>query len=265
MTAQLLWRLALPTVMRILEYRVAWFFHSLGNVAGPLISLMVWLTVSEQGVRLPYDRAQFVTYYLLFAVVSLLTSSIAEWSIASDIRLGKISPWLLRPAPPILFYVGDYLGGKLATLALQLPAIAVCMVLFRDAIHLPTVPQMWLVFLLSLPLAAAVSFLLSFLTACLAFWIQDVTGILVVKETATGFLTGQVVPLALFPSLVGVLARIQPFRYTVSFPVEILAGRMSPPELASGFALQVGWCVVLWGCYRLVWSKGLRRYSATGA
>jgi ABC-2 type transport system permease protein len=57
----------------------------------------------------------------------------------------------------------------------------------------------------------------------------------------------------------------QPFRYTLSFPLEVLTGRLSSAELARGFAWQAFFCVGLWACYRLIWRYGLRSYSATGA
>ncbi len=39
-----------------LEYRGAFLIYMIGNIAVPIISLLVWLTVSEQGVALPLDR-----------------------------------------------------------------------------------------------------------------------------------------------------------------------------------------------------------------
>jgi hypothetical protein len=72
-----------------------------GTVVVPVISLLVWLTVGEQGVPLPYDRSQFVTYYVLLSVVSMLTATWLVGYVAETIRLGGLSPWLLRPAPYI--------------------------------------------------------------------------------------------------------------------------------------------------------------------
>ena len=105
MSARVLWQLLLRTATRTLGYRATFFVYMAGAVVGPTISLLVWLTVGEQGVALPYDREQFVTYYVLLATVSLITASwVAEYGIADAIRGGGLSPLLLRPAPAILHY-----------------------------------------------------------------------------------------------------------------------------------------------------------------
>ena len=264
--ASVLWRLILPTIMRTLEYRATFFVYMVGAVAGPTISLLVWLTVSEQGVALPYDREQFVTYYVLLGMVSQLTASwVAEYNLAEAIREGQISRLRLRPVPSILHYVGDNLGQKAVMLPLQLPLIALVAAVFREDLRLPAEPRAWMLFALSVPLAAAVAFLLDFLTGSLAFWIQDVSGIIQAKVLIGEFLAGQIIPLDLFPAHFEGFLRVQPFRYILSFPLEVLVGSLSDAELAQGFAWQAGYCTVLWACYRMLWRYGLRAYSAVGA
>ena len=62
-----------------------------------LISLLIWRTVIDHGVRLPLDRSQLVTYYVLLGLVSMLTGVWEAPYTAEAIRLGRISPDLLRP------------------------------------------------------------------------------------------------------------------------------------------------------------------------
>lgn len=265
MRARLLRRLVGVNVMMTLEYRGAFAVYLLNTVVGPTISLLVWLAVADQGVPLPYDRGQFVTYYVLLSVVAMLTSSwLAGW-MAEEIRLGGLSPWLLRPVPYILAQLGNNIGEKVVKLPLLLPLVGLVALAFRADLRLPADPRAWALFLACLPLTAAVAFLLDFLAGALAFWIADVRGLLGVKELLGAFLAGQVVPLALFPPALAGFLEAQPFRYALSFPLEILTGRLTGAALARGFAWQVGWCVLLWVAYRLLWRAGLRAYAATGA
>ncbi len=250
-------------VMLTIEYRGEFVIFMINTLLGPLISLLVWLTVSEQGVHLPYDRDQFITYYLLLSLVSMLTATWLGGYLAATIRQGDLSPWLLRPAPYIVTQIGNNIGEKLVKLMLLCPMVALVALFFRAS--LPTDPRAWLLFALSLPLAAAVAFLLDFVIGSLAFWIQDVWGLIRVKVLIGGFLAGQWVPLALFPARFRGFLQVQPFRYTLSFPLEVLTGHLSVTALLYGFAWQVGYCVSLWVCYRLLWHYGLRAYAATGA
>jgi ABC-2 type transport system permease protein len=55
-----------------------------------------------------------------------------------------------------------------------------------------------------------------------------------------------------------------PFRAVNGFPCEVLSGLTSGRDLLNGFALQVGWLVVLAFASRRVWLAGVRRYVAVG-
>ena len=264
MSLRIVWRQVVMNVMMTLEYRGAFFIYMIGAVTGPLISLAVWLTVADQGVRLPYDRAQFVTYYVLLSVVGMLTSTWLGEFVAEGIRLGKLSPILIKPARYIYGYIGNNVGEKVVKLPLLLPLVALVALLFREDLRLPTDPLAWLLFLVCLPLAAAVAFLLDFVIGSLAFWIEDVRALIRLKALVGAFLAGQFVPLALFPPSLAGFLEAQPFRYTLSFPLEILTGGLSSAALLRGFGWQIGYCLGLWACYRLLWRYGLRRYSAVG-
>jgi ABC-2 type transport system permease protein len=265
MTARLLWRLVLRDVLSTLEYRGMVLIWMVNTVIAPLIALLVWLTASEQGVQLPYDRSQFVTYYVLLGVVAMLTSTWLGEFLADEIRLGNLSQNLLRPVPYIAFYAANNLGEKLVKLPYLLPLVGIIALFFRDDLNLPASPMAWLLFVVSVPLAAAVAFLLDFVIGSLAFWIDDVRGLVRVKTLVGAFLAGQFVPLALFPPSMAGFLEVQPFRYTLSFPLEVLTGSLAPEALARGFAWQLGYLIGLAALYRLIWRYGLRAYGASGA
>jgi ABC-2 type transport system permease protein len=57
----------------------------------------------------------------------------------------------------------------------------------------------------------------------------------------------------------------QPFRYTVSFPVEIVVGDLAGRDLLTGLGIQFAYVLVFAVIARVVWSHGIRAYSAVGA
>ncbi len=111
-------------------------------------------------------------------------------------------------------------------------------------------------------MAAAVVFLLDVPLDSLSFWVHDVRGLLRVKYRLSGFLAGQFVPLALFPPGYRGALDVQPFRYTLSFPLEVVAGSLSHTAVMQGFLWQTGYCLALWAVYRVEWHFGLRAYGA---
>jgi ABC-2 type transport system permease protein len=262
--ARLLYRWTAANVQMTLAYRGSFLLLMLHTVMAPLVSLLIWLTVSEQGVPLPYDRSQFVTYYTLLGPTAMLTGTWIAFYVAERIRLGLLSRDLVRPAPAILEAIGNNLGEKVIKLILIAPLVGLMALLFWRDLRLPTDPLAWLLFLLSLPMAAFLAFMLDYAVGSLAFWVQDVMGLVRVKELLQAFLAGRFVPLALFPAELAPLLEAQPFRYTLSFPLELLTGALDTGALLRGFGWQLFYCLLLVGLHRGLWRLGLRGYEASG-
>jgi ABC-2 type transport system permease protein len=261
---RLLYRWTAANIQMTLAYRGSFILIMFHTVMAPLISLLIWLTISEQGVPLPYDRSQFVTYFTLLGAVAMLTGTWMAFYIAERIRLGGLSRDLVRPAPALFESLGNNLGEKVIKLVLIAPMLAVMALLFWRDLRPPTDPLAWLLFLLCLPMAAFVNFMLDYSIGSLAFWVEDVMGLVRVKELMQAFLAGWFVPLALFPPQMAALLEVQPFRYTLSFPLEVLTGALDPPALMRGFGWQLFYCVLLVGIHKLIWRYGLRSYQASG-
>ena len=51
----------------------------------------------------------------------------------------------------------------------------------------------------------------------------------------------------------------------VSFPVELLMGRLTPEAAAQGFGMLALWLAVGCGIVQLAWRRASARYSAVGA
>lgn len=248
-----------------LEYRGTFLLWVLGDLVGALISLAVWLAVSEYSAGMPMDRAQLVTYFVAQGLVSTFTISWLVYLVPENIREGFLSPRLLRPVTPLAHFIGDNLGQKGLRLLMLVPLTAVVAVVFRGELRLPVEPGTWALFAVAVVLAAIVSFMLDMVVNSLAFWLQDVWGVESTYRLAERFLNGGFIPLALLPSWLAGAAYAQPFRYTLSFPLEILTGALPAGALLPGFAWQIGYAVGMYLLYRVQWHFGLRTYSSVGA
>lgn len=258
-------RLIAMNVQVSTAYRAAFVVYMVNAILAPLLSMLVWLTVAGQGAALPYDRQELVTYFILVSVVSVLTASwLADW-VAEQIRFGGLSSWLLLPVPYIVFQAANNVGEKLVKGPILCPLILLVVLLFGNDVRFPTDPWVWVRFVCCLPLTATVSFLLDFVVGSLAFWLHDVRGLIRAKALVGSALAGQLIPLSLFPSSFSLVLEIQPFRYTLAFPIEILIGHLDTAALVRGFWWQLAYCVALYCGYRLIWRYGLRAYTASGA
>ena len=265
-TLRLLLRETKVNVMLTIEYRAAFFVIMLNVFLGPTVSLLVWLAVIERGpggAALAMDRSQLVTYYVLMSLVSMLTGVWLSEYLADDIRTGNLSKYLLRPAPHMAGALGNNLGEKVIKLVLLGPLVLLAGFIFRQDLRLPMEPGTWLLFAMAVTLAFALHFLIDYLLGSLAFWQQAVNGVVTLEGLIAGLLAGRFVPLALFPPELAPLLAAQPWRFTLSFPLEVVTASLSPEQLAYGFACQIGYIAGLAALIRVVWHYGLRTYAAT--
>jgi ABC-2 type transport system permease protein len=79
------------------------------------------------------------------------------------------------------------------------------------------------------------------------------------------FLAGQLSPLSLLPAWLQTAASISPFRWMLSFPVELLLGRVAGTAVYTGLLAQIVWVTLSLLAVRTIWRAGIRRYSAFGS
>ncbi|MEV0798309.1 ABC-2 family transporter protein [Kribbella sp. NPDC050281] len=263
--ARVLRRMTVAEIVQQSVYRGAWVIFMAANICVPVISLLIWRTAIANGAGLPIDEQYITTYFVLLSFVTMATSSWMTGFLADDIRLGKLSRWMVRPASLLLGFVSNNLSEKFLKAFALVPMIGGLWWIFRDSMKIPAGPGRWVVFAVSLVLAAVLVFTIDILIASLAFWMDDVAALAQARLIIASVLSGSVVPLALMPDWSRTFVDYQPFRYTVSFPVEIVAGGLGQSELLAGLGVQLAYVVGFGVLARLVWSAGIRAYSAVGA
>lgn len=262
---RILSRMTAANIVQASVYRGAWIIFMAANISVPIISLLIWRTAIANGARLPIDERYLTTYFVLLSFVTMATSSWMTGFLANDIRLGKLSTWMVRPASLLLSFVANNVSEKVMKLFALVPMIGVLWWIFRDSMNIPAGPFRWALFAVSIALGAALVFTIDIMIGALAFWMDDVMAIAQARMLIANVLSGSIVPLVLMPDWSRGFIDNQPFRYTVSFPVEIVAGNLSAADLLGGLGIQLAYVIGFGAVARLVWSKGIRAYSAVGA
>ncbi|QNE21129.1 hypothetical protein F1D05_28480 [Kribbella qitaiheensis] len=259
--ARVLRILVVREVTIMLHYRWWLAMLQLSNIVAPAISLLVWRGAIAQGAKPPVTESFLTTYLVLVSIVAMLTSSWTSGFLAASIRLGGLSSWLVRPCSTHLNGLANNLAEKVIKLFLLIPLAAVLGFIFRNQVDLPTTVGKWLAFAISLLMAAAMTFSLDIVIGSLAFWFEDVSAVDRLRSLLARILSGALIPLALFPAAVRSFLDAQPFRFMVSFPLEVLLGNPS----RGSFALQFAWFAAFVGAAVFVWRIGLRSYQGAGA
>ena len=212
-----------------------------------------------------YDLASMIWYFLLVILMdNFVLATDDEWRIAAEIRDGQISSFLTRPMDYLAYRISLSGAYRVVYVGVTLIPVLLIFTFFRSYVSLPDDPLTWVLFGLSAVMAAAISFLISFSLAMLAFWISEVSTVIFIVLSFEYFLNGQSYPLDIMPQWFQSLIKWLPFTYEVFFPVQVFMERVKGADLWQGLAIQAGWVLITFGMARAIWSAGVKRYRAAG-
>jgi ABC-2 type transport system permease protein len=247
----------------MVEYRASMFIWMISNVM-PLVMLAVWFALAENGPIAGYTQIDFVSYYLLLTFTREMTNAWVIWELEYEIRHGDLSIKLLHPINPIHEYISSHIADKVLRVFVIVPLALIAWWLF-PGIHYDVTPLTFACMLVALVAAWVLRFLSQYCIGLLAFWVSASITINELWFAGMTMLGGIVAPLDLFPPQVQAVANFLPFRYMLSFPVEIVSGRLTVPELQIGLVTMLFWFAFSIALYRWLWSRGIKQFSAYGA
>ncbi|MFJ4968830.1 ABC transporter permease [Streptomyces sp. NPDC088755] len=213
-----------------------------------------------------YDMSQALTYVwigqALLAACAMMGGGFED-ELMERIRTGDIAVDLYRPADLQLWW----LAGDVGRAAFQLLGRGVVPMLVGALVFdlaLPGSPWIWPAFLLSVLLGIVVSFAVRFLVALSAFWLLDGAGAIQMAWLLGLFFSGMLLPLPLFPGLLGEVARMLPWSSLLQIPADVFLGKHTGWGLVEVYAFQGGWAVALLLAGRLLQTVATRRVVVQG-
>src|ERR1700728_1038165 len=133
-----------------LAYRFNYLTRTLFSFIPLFAMLSLWKTVYGGGARAThsgYTQTQIIFYYLLVAVVDVLTAvNEDDWQIAADIREGNISQFLLKPVDYLWYRFSLFFAGRIAFISMAVVPLAIFIFCFRQYILPPASLAALLVF-----------------------------------------------------------------------------------------------------------------------
>jgi ABC-2 type transport system permease protein len=258
---------AYPTLLRVglaasVAYRAEMLVWMLTTTM-PLVSLALWSAVAADAPVGGFTPRRFSAYFLATLVVRQLTGSWLVWALNYEIRHGSLSQKLLKPIHPLVTYTADNLSAIPLRAAFAAP-IAIISLLVMDPGVFPATPGRLALLAAALVGAWAINFFTMALIGSLAFFMESTIAVFEVWLVVFALLSGYLVPLELFPPWIRGLAEALPFRYTLSFPVEVALGLIQGERALRALAVEWAYVAGFVTAALLVWRAGLRRYAAFG-
>lgn len=253
------------SLKRFAEYRAEIAMDLSGKILLPtFVQSILWRAVIEStpdGQIAGYDYDAMFRY----VVASLLVANVVkvdaiERQIANAIKDGTLNKFLAQPVDFGFYNLMTFLADSTPTIvggALVYAAMLGSGFVSATAIQIVSGVAV-------LSCAALISFWLSFIIATLAFYMDEVWTLFVMKGMALWLLTGQIIPLDLFPESAQRILKWLPFGYLAFAPTKMLLGDYSTDEIAFSVWVVFSWTLGLYLLHKFFWSYALRQYSAFG-
>jgi len=216
-----------------------------------------------------YKYGDMVAYYLL-VIISRAFSSMPGLTggIANQIRNGEVKKFLIQPVDMQGCLLIQRIAHKLVYYLIATLPFALVFFLCRDFfIEGWPPPNVLAVFFASLVLSFLLGFYLECCIGLVGFWFLEVTSLTFIYMLMNFLLSGHMFPLELLPAEpfnIRQLVEYLPFKYLAYFPAAVFLGKIEGPELYRGLLAEIGWVLFFIVLSRILWHRGIKRYSGYG-
>ncbi|MEC9094541.1 MAG: ABC-2 family transporter protein [Planctomycetota bacterium] len=216
-----------------------------------------------------YGYHDMVAYYLL-AMISRAFSSMPGLTsgIARQIQNGEVKKFLIQPVDMLGCLFVQRIAHKLVYYLIAIIPFSFVFFLCRGFFDSGWPPaEITIAYGLSLIMGFILGFCIEACIGLIGFWWLEVTSITFVYMLLNFFLSGHMFPLDLLPTepvnWQG-LVDISPLKYLAYFPAAVFLEKIPPGELWAEIVIELTWMIGFIGLARLLWNRGVKRYSGFG-
>lgn len=215
--------------------------------------------VNSQKTIQGYSYDKMVSYHVWVLIVTLIAKGYTSFNLSNDIRLGKISNYLIYPFNFWEFHTASFIGFEIIQLAIG--TITIAALQFFNIIEIIN----YIPILYGVLICIIVSFFwfsLQFMIGMLAFWLDQTWMLRVTVGIVSNFLSGMIIPLELYPETFFKILKYTPFPYLTFYPVKVFMGIET--DIASVICILLIWTFAINIINVFIWKKGLKLYTAAG-
>jgi ABC-2 type transport system permease protein len=220
----------------------------------------------DEKILAGYSYGDFVAYYLLTMVARAFSSMPGLASgMSRTILTGDIKKYLTQPVDMIGFLLLNRIAHKLAYYVVALGPFALVFFLCRGYFeHVPTDAATWTAFAASLVMGFLLGYFMESCMGLVGFWLGEISSLLFVYMLFTFFLSGHMFPLDMLPSGWRTFVMATPLMYLAYFPAALFLGKIQGAELWQYLAVEASWLLFFIVLSRVLFVRGLKRYSGYG-
>jgi ABC-2 type transport system permease protein len=225
------------------------------------IQLILWNAIFHQQGKTEFAGMQY-SELLAYTWTSVLFTQVRggnyDFALIEMIRTGSLSQSLLRPVGPVEFVFWRGFGEKIFTAAFCL-FLGLVATYFADRSLVNLILAMMLAVL-----GNVIHYLFGAILAAVGFYWENAFAILLVKNMVVSLLSGELLPLSLFPEKYTWIWKSTPFYLYVFGPTQIAMGKWSVSEWAHHMTIGFAWCLAFAIILKMTWKHAIRQYQGIG-
>lgn len=213
-----------------------------------------------------YRYGDMVAYYLMVIISRAFSSMPGLTSgIARQVRDGEVKKFLIQPVDMQGCLLMQRIAHKLVYYLIAAIPFAIVFYACGGFFERGWPPaEVQAVFYCSLILGFLLGFFLEYCLGLISFWFLEVSSLTFIYMLMNFLLSGHMFPLELLPNSVGWIVDFLPFKYLAYFPAAVFLGKVEGTDMYEGLFVLVGWVVFFGVLSRVLWWRGVKRYSGYG-
>ena len=255
------------TWVQTLEYKANAIVGTFAIFSGLLIEFLIWSQVFQSRnvseIR-GFTLNSLMVYIFLCMIVGQLKSSWAtSIEMIESIRTGEMNKYLIRPISFFTYHFMMFIGHNSLFYIVYVSVLILFPILFPGSAF----NTMFHIFgfIVALIISIYLSYSIYFCMVCFAFWFGEVRALVIAYNVSNIVLSGQIIPLRLFPDTVREFIFLTPLKFLVDFPVSIATDELPMNLWLQNMCLGLFWSFIITLIGKVIYRFGIRAYGGFGA
>lgn len=249
---------SIGSLKKDMAYKANILMGIIGNIIIVSVTFFLWKAIyssSSKGIMNGFNINEMLVYVMITFVISLITFSNCKFIVGDEVRQGSIAMELIKPInyrKRVMFMsFGAFIFNFLF---LFLPGfIIVIAYSFYKGIYIGIMQI--ILFLISIFLGFLINSYYNYIFGLLAFKFYNVWGISQIANAIVMLISGSLIPLTFFPSVVEKIFNILPFSSIIYTPAMIYLGKYSVFEALKAILIQIIWVFIMFILSKLIWNR----------
>jgi ABC-2 type transport system permease protein len=250
--------------LQILAYRLRYFTGIITYLVNVTVYYFIWKALFAQNGEIQgFNFRQMITYVAVGWIIRTFYYNNIDREMANDIQQGHIAAKLTRPVNYQCMHISQAAGESLFRLLMfTLPTGLV--ILFIYPVQGPASWGSFCAFVVSLFFSFVIFSAFNFIVGCFAVFLQSILGLIRAKYFLVEILSGLIIPISFFPSVLALISGVLPFQHISYTPLMIYMGKISGWELVRTLLIETLWSLLLLALGHWLWKKATRKLIVQG-